>query len=194
MPRQNRILFDDAIYHIIQRGHNKYVLFDKDKDYLIFKETVLKYKMKFKFDIYHYCIMSNHFHMLVRVKEGGSLPKVVQGITQSYSFYYRKEYSRTGYVYQGRYKSLLIQTDSYLLECGRYIERNPLRANIIKDLPDYPWSSYNFYSRGQKDDIITENPLYTTLSDTPERRKYLYIQYIQEPRPYEKLLDEALIK
>ena len=81
--------------------------------------------------------MANHFHLLLKVGNGTELPKIIHGITQSYSYYYRKTYKRVGYVYQNRYKSFLIEDDSYLLECGRYIERNPLRAGIVKDLSQY---------------------------------------------------------
>ena len=193
MSRPNRILYDNAVYHIIQRGHNKDRLFKKAEDYKIFKDYVRKYKERLRFDIYHYCIMSNHFHILLKVCRGEELPKIIHGITQSYSYYYRKGYNRTGYVYQNRYKSFIIEDDSYLLECGRYIERNPLRAGIAKDLSDYRWSSYNFYAKGIKDDIITTNPLYLTMGHAAEERQRCYRDYILEPRPYEKVLDKAII-
>ena len=193
MPRSKRMLYDGAVYHIVQRGHNKDRLFRKIQDYKVFKEIIRKYKRQFIFDIYHYCLMSNHIHFLLKIIKGGDLPRILQGITQSYSFYYRKTYNYSGYVYQNRYKSFLIEDGAYLLECGRYIERNPLRAGIVKDLSQYCWSSYNFYAKGRFDDIITTNPLYRTLGNTAEERILKYREYVLEPRPYEKVLDEAMV-
>lgn len=160
MPRSKRVLCDDAVYHIIQRGHNKDTLFKASDDHKAFKLFIRRYKERFSFNIYHYCLMSNHIHILLKVSSGKELPRILQGITQSYSFYYRKRYNHSGYVYQNRYKAFLINDDLYLLECGRYIERNPVRAGMVKDPSLYYWSSYNFYAKGKADDIITTNPLY----------------------------------
>lgn len=193
MPRSKRMLYDSAVYHIVQRGHNKDRLFKSPQDYKVFKEIIRKYKKRFIFDIYHYCFMSNHIHMLLKTENGGNLPRILQGITQSYSFHYRRAYNYSGYVYQNRYKSFLIENDSYLLECGRYIERNPLRAGIVKDLAQYYWSSYNFYAKCKFDDIITMNPLYKDLGSTAQERMLKYREYVLESRPYEKVLDKAMI-
>ena len=193
MARAKRVLIDGGIYHIVQRGHNKDKLFKKADDYKVFKDFVRKYKDKYIFDIFHYCIMSNHFHILLRIHKGDDLPKLMHGITQSYSYHYRKTYRRIGYVYQNRYKSFLIEDDAYLLECGRYIERNPLRAGMVKDLAHYYWSSYNFYAKGESDDIITENPMYKYMGRTPDERQHRYRDYVLEARPYERIVDEVML-
>ena len=193
MGRAKRILCDGGVYHIVQRGHNKDRLFKNADDYKVFKGFVRKYKDKHAFDIFHYCIMSNHFHILLKVHNGDDLPKIMHGITQSYSYYYRKMYHRAGYVYQNRYKSFLVEDDTYLLECGRYIERNPLRAGMVKDLSHYHWSSYNFYAKGMPDDIITEDPLYKDMGMTPEERQKHYCNYLLESRPYERIVDEVML-
>ena len=193
MPRGRRELYDGAVYHVVQRGHNKDTLFKRRRDYLVFKEFIRKYKFRNTFDIYHYCLMPNHFHFLLKIMKGAELPKILHGISQTYSHYYRKVYNRSGHVYQNRYKSYLIEDDGYLLECGRYIDRNPLRAGIVKNLPDYSWSSYNFYGNGQADDLLTVNPLYTGMGKTDEERRNSYRKYIVEARPYEKLIDKAMV-
>lgn len=193
MPRSKRILYDGAVYHIVQRGHNKDRLFKSPKDYKTLKEIIRRYKERFTFDIYHYCLMSNHIHVLLKVTNGEELPRILQGITQSYSFYYRKTYNYSGYVYQNRYKSFLIKEDSYLLECGRYVERNPLRAGLVKELSQYYWSSYNFYARGRFDNIITMNSLYKALGATAQEQMLKYREYVLESRPYEDVLDKAMI-
>jgi putative transposase len=193
MGRAKRVLIDGGVYHIVQRGHNKDRLFKNISDIKTFKEFIRKYKNRYLFDIFHYCIMSNHFHILVKIYKGGDLPKVIHGITQSYSYYYRKTYRRVGYVYQNRYKSFLVEDDAYLLECGRYIERNPLRAGMVKDLAHYHWSSYSFYAKGMPDDIITENPLYKNMGKVPDERQRRYRDYVLEARPYEKMVDKIML-
>lgn len=99
-----------------------------------------------------------------------------------------------GHVYQNRYKSFLIEDDAYLLECGRYIERNPLRACIAGHPSMYYWSSYKFYANGKKDDIININPVYETLGNTGIERQKAYKEYVDQARPYEKILDSAMLK
>lgn len=192
MPRSGRLLLDGAIYHIIQRGHNKTVLFKEQSDLERFKTTIRTYKGKFLFELYHYCLMANHIHLILKIIKKDDLPQLMKGILQTYSFHFRRKYSYSGYLYEGRYKSIHIDRDDYLLECGRYIERNPVRANIVAEPSKYPWSSYNYYANGKIDDIITADPLYETLANTRTERKNIYINYVSEIRPYEKLLDEVL--
>ncbi len=194
MPRSRRILYDGATYHIVQRGHNKDILFKEVKDYKAFKRIMRRYKKRYSFDICHYCIMPNHFHILLKVLIGDDLPKIIHSISQSYSFYYKKRYDHAGYLYQNRYKSYIIENDSYLLECGRYIERNPVRAGIVADPSEYSWSSYNFYTKDYIDTLITADPLYITLGRTKAKRQKAYINYVTETRPYETLVDKVILR
>jgi len=192
MPRIKRQIFDNGIYHILNRGHNKDRLFRTSADYNRFKEILARYEEEHSFEIYHYCIMPNHFHLLMRILKADDLPPLMKGICQSYANYHRKAYDHIGYLFQNRYKSIFIDKDSYLLECARYIERNPVRANIVKDPSEYPWSSYNHYAGGLPDPIITANPLYEGLADTSEERRDAYVEYLSNPRPYEEILDEKI--
>jgi putative transposase len=192
MARQSRVLLDGGVYHITNRGHNRYRLFHSLDDYRGYKKEIRDYKKRFKFDIYHYCLMPNHTHILMKVAIGNDLPHIMQGINQSYARHYKRIYKLIGNLFQGRYKSVFIDDDGYLMECGRYIERNPLRANLVTDLSEYYFSSYNYYARGRKDDIITPDPCYLALSDDPKGRMRLYNEYIMQKRPYEVLLDKEL--
>ena len=192
MARSARILVDGGIYHITSRGHNRYRLFHSLDDYKIYKRIIGDYKKEFVFDIFHYCLMPNHPHLLLKVQKGFELPRVMQGINQSYSGYYKRKYKLIGNLFQGRYASIFIDSDEYLMECGRYIERNPLRAGMVADLSEYCFSSYNFYVNDRKDDIITPNPCYLALSKDPKERKELYKKYVLEARPYETILDKSL--
>ncbi|MFH0839566.1 MAG: transposase [Candidatus Omnitrophota bacterium] len=194
MSRSGRVLYDGAIYHIINRGHNKQGLFKDKSDYMAFKEIISSYKAKFSFKLFNYCIMRNHFHFLLRILKAKDLPHVMQSISQAYARYHKRKYHNVGYLYQARYKGILIEKDEYLLECARYIERNPLRARIVKDLSAYPWSSYNYYAKGKEDAIIDRNILYDGFGHTEEERQREYTKYIETPRPYESILDEAIRK
>lgn len=194
MPRPIRVLYDGACYHIIQRGHNKDNLFISLEDFLKFKNILNDYKEKFQFEIYHYCIMTNHFHIILRVAIGIELPRILQGIAQTYSNWYKSRYKHVGYLYQSRYKSYIIDNDAYLLDCGRYIERNPVRTKIVSDPGDYKWSSYNFYTKDIKDDILTPNPAYLELSSDSAKRQKSYKEYVNQARPYEQILDKAIMR
>lgn len=191
MPRKNRRdkVYDNSTHHVAQRGLNHSKIFNTQQDYEKFKSFMGRYLKQYSIAIYNYCLMSNHLHFLIYVKEFAHLSKFMHSLSLAYSSYFRFTYKYSGYLWQGRYKNILIEKDSYLLECARYIERNPLRANIVNDLSDYPWSSYNFYANNTKDGLITVNPLYETLGRTPKQRRINYKEYILTPRPYEKVLD-----
>ena len=191
MPANARIIYDGAICHIIQRGNNKQKIFKKGKDYEKILSIIKEYSRRYAFQLYNYCLMPNHLHLLLKIDKKEHLAKLMQGILQTYRFYYKRKHKYIGYLYQGRYKSKIIEKESYLLECARYIERNPLRAGMVKELVCYKWTSYLFYAHSQRNDIITENPLYTTLSLDKLERRNIYNEYVVTPRAYEEILDKA---
>jgi len=191
MPTAGRLIYDGAVCHIIQRGNNRQKIFRDDGDCEKFLSLIKEYKARYGFDVYNYCLMSNHIHFLLKISQGRELSKLMQGTFQSFRFYYRRKYKYTGYLFQGRYKSKIIEKDTYLLECARYIERNPLRAGIIKDLSQYKWTSYDFYAAGRKNGIITENPMYITLGSELNERQYAYRQYLLTDRFYEYIIDDS---
>jgi putative transposase len=192
MARKLRIIADNTYHHIIQRGNNRQKVFKDNSDYKYFKLLIIKYLKKYDCQIFHYCLLSNHLHMLIHIQKGSNMPKFLQGVNLSYSLYHKKKYKFTGSLWQGRYKSFLIDGDKYLLECARYIERNPLRADIVEDISNYPYSSYNYYATEEDDAIITENIIYKELGDNAAERQRNYIDYINQDRLYENLIDKAL--
>lgn len=192
MPRIKRPCIDNAVYHILNRGHDRRKLFIETEDFKAFKAILAKYKEKFSFSLYHYCLMSNHFHLLIRISKGNELGHLMKGICQCYAYYYKRRYRLSGYLFQNRYKSFLIEKDEYLLECARYIERNPVRAAVVSDPINYHWSSYRYYARGIFDILVTPNPLYTALSASEKEQKQKYIDYVATSRPYETILDDAI--
>lgn len=190
MPRKPRALVDDGYYHVVTRGIDKRRLFSYSQDYECFLEVVRKYLLQFKVSIIHYCLMPNHIHLLIQANKASDLPKFMQAILQVYASYFRKKYQSIGFVFQNRYKSCRIDKDSYLLDCARYIERNPLRAKIVDNLFTYPWSSFLFYAKGLPNDIIGKvNPVYLELAQDRERRQQIYQERVLEERPYEHIID-----
>jgi putative transposase len=121
------------------------------------------------------------------------MPKFFQILFQRYACYFRKRYRHTGYLFQNRYKSYPITKETYLLECARYIERNPIRAKVVDSPGDYRWASFLYYAAGAKDDIIKEpNPLYKEMANSDVERRKIYKDYILEERAYEHLVDKGL--
>lgn len=194
MARKNRQLVDGGVYHVISRGHNKCDLFHSGKDYSMYKYLLSEYKKKFAFKLYHYCLMPNHAHLLLKIAYGDELSRLMQGVNQSYSGHYKRVYGLVGYLFQGRYKGLLIEKDDYLLECGRYIERNPLKAGIVSNLSDYAFSSLGFYINGEGESLLTPNPLFTALSEQEEERRRLYKNYVMQERLADHVTDSNIAR
>lgn len=192
MARKPRIIADESFHHIVQRGNNRKAVFELNSDYSHFKSLIRKYLKMYQCQIFHYCLMPNHVHLIIHVIKGSDMPKFLQGINLSYTLYYKRKYKFTGSLWQGRYKSFLIDKDEYLLECARYIERNSLRAKLVDDISKYPYSSYNYYAKGRKDDIITTNIVYSNLGDSAQQRQQNYIEYLNQGRFYENVIDKAL--
>ncbi len=191
MPRKPRCLIDNGYYHILTRGNDRKNIFRCEDDYFRFLEIVRNYLEKFRIVILHYCLMPNHIHLLVQAQAGKDLPKFMQGTLQVYANYFRNKYDATGFVFQNRYKSLFIEKESYLVECARYIERNPLRANLTNDIYDYPWNSFSFYAKGMDNGIIkAPNPCYLGLSEQKSKRQRIFRDYILEERPYDHIVDK----
>jgi putative transposase len=181
---------DNEVYHIVTRGNNRMKVFHRSEDFAYYLGLVQKYKKKHPVLLFHYCLMTNHVHLLLKVLKGEELKRFMQGINQSYTHYYKRHYKYTGHLWQGRFKSFLIEKDAYLLECGRYIERNPVRAKLVKDPKEWPWSSYGHYAWGEPNSLINPQGLYLDLGNTFEERRSRYRSYVVEERPYETLLDQ----
>lgn len=144
MPRTARAISDNGIYHIMLRGINRQTIFEDDKDIERLIETVKRYKSISKYELYAYCIMSNHVHFLIKENEE-PVPTSIKRISSSYVFWYNKKYERCGHLFQERFKSEVIENDDYFLTVLRYIHQNPMKAGIVKDISEYKWSSYNEY-------------------------------------------------
>jgi putative transposase len=144
MPRAARITVENACYHIITRGNQKQCVFAERQDYEMYLSVIHKYKKRYKFKLFAFCLMPNHVHLIIEVKDPIKLNKIMRGINLSYTLYFNTKYQKVGHLWQDRFKSKVIEKDSYLLECINYIEVNPIRASLISQICEYPWSSHNF--------------------------------------------------
>ncbi len=144
--RKPRIEYYGAFHHIIVRGNNKQVIFKNISDYGIFEKYLSDSLAKIPVRLHGYVLMSNHFHFLTEITDENNTPsKLMQTLLTKYAKYFNYKYDNTGHVFQGRYKAILCDKDNYLLQLIKYIHLNPARANIIKKLQDYTWSSYPVY-------------------------------------------------
>jgi len=191
MPPKREVA-DNAIYHIVQRGNNKQVIFRDENDYRQFLYSLSKCSYKYPFELYHYCLMPNHIHLLIRIPKKEDASRLMQALLQSFRFYYQKKYGYVGYLFQGRYRSKLIGQNSYLLECARYIERNPVRSGLVDNPEHYRWSSCRSYFTGRPTGLLTENPLFRDLGPDDVSRRNAFAVYILTQRPYDEILDKVL--
>ncbi|MBN1405273.1 MAG: transposase [Candidatus Omnitrophica bacterium] len=142
MPDGPRLLIEGACYHLMVRGNNKQRVFTNNEDLNRYLGMLKKYKRKYKFKMYGYCLMPNHVHIIGLAEEPKNLAKFMHGLNRAYAGYFNKTYNRVGHLWQGRFKSMVIVQDKYLIDCINYVELNPIRANIVKSPCAYLWSSY----------------------------------------------------
>lgn len=148
MARPLRIEYENAFYHIIQRGLEKRSIFRGDKDKTRFLQYLSESHSKHRLICHAYCLMDNHYHLIIQTP-GANLTKIMHYINASYVMYYNKKNKRTGPLYQGRYKSILVEADEYLYHLSRYIHLNPLKVRMVKKPEDYNWSSYRYFIRNE---------------------------------------------
>jgi len=146
MPRAARLKSKSGIYHIILRGINRQIIFQDDEDKEKFIRTLGKYKEKCGYEIYAYCLMSNHVHILLK-ENHETLAQIMKRISSSYVYWYNWKYKRCGHLFQERFKSEPVEDESYFLTVVRYIHQNPLKADLIESLDEYKWSSYHEYTK-----------------------------------------------
>ncbi|MGB9499639.1 MAG: transposase [Dissulfuribacterales bacterium] len=149
MSRARRVEFEGALYHVLARGNARQDIFMDDRDRLLFIDLIGEMAVRFEIDVYAWVLMGNYYHLLLKTNRA-NLPKSMQWFGANYTRKYNIRHKRSGHLFQGRFKSFLIENDLYLMRLSCYIHRNPLRAGIVKRLADYPWSSYPVYAYGKK--------------------------------------------
>lgn len=173
-------LQNSLIYHVYNRSNAKEKIFHSADDFRCFKEIICEYADKFKIKIYHWVIMPNHYHLLLEIAEPELISKYMAGINRAYTHHYHRNYETVGFLWQGRFKLQPVQKEKYLFACGRYIERNPVKALIVAQAEDYFYSSARFYCLGESDGITSANPEYAQFGINIGERQQAYKKFLQD--------------
>ena len=172
MTRPWRIEFEGAYYHIFSRGNERRDIFSDKDDRISFLDTLGKMSDRFEVEVYAYVLMDNHYHLLLKTNKP-NISKSMQWFGTTYTRQYNIKHKRNGHLFQGRFKSFLIENDEYLMHLSCYIHRNPLRAGIVSRLVDYPWSSYPIYAYGKKSpEWVYTKPIHSLLDTNDKHLAY----------------------
>jgi putative transposase len=176
MARLPRFVIPGQPQHVILRGNNRSEIFCADADYQFYLEKLQLACKAHNCDLHAYLLMTNHLHLLITPHTEQGLSKVMQKLGRYYVQYFNHCYQRTGTLWEGRYKATLVDSESYLLTCMRYIELNPVRAGMVTHPSDYRWSSYHFNALGQPNALVIPHLEYRRLGKTIEARQAAYRQ------------------
>src|SRR6476661_53464 len=160
MARLPRLTLPGYPHHIVQRGNNRQPIFTSVADYERLLALLEEQSKRFKVAVHAYVLMSNHFHLLATPETAEGIPQMMQAVGRSYVRYFNDRHGRSGTLWEGRYRSTLIQAERYLLACMVYMDLNPVRAGIAASASDYPWSSHRHYTGAAQDRIVTPHPLF----------------------------------
>lgn len=159
MPRLARGLADGHFYHVLNRGNGRQTVFHKEGDYQAFLHLLSEVNQRYPIEIYAWCLLPSHFHILVRPECGTDLSRAMQWLLTSHVRRYHRHYNSSGHVWQGRYKSFLVQGDEHLLTVARYVERNPVTAGLVKRAQEWSWSSHRERLMTTDGSIVAPLPL-----------------------------------
>src|SRR6184192_2440520 len=174
MPRRARLAIPGLPWHIIQRGNNRTPCFYAPGDYQRYLDTLRQMAEKFECAIHAYVLMTNHVHLLLTPRWKESAALLMKHLGQRYVQYINRSYHRSGTLWEGRFRSCLAQNERYVLACYRYIELNPVRANMVLHPRDYRWSSYRANAEGRPDALLTSHPEYLRLGLAESDRLHTY--------------------
>lgn len=163
MPRRARIILPGVPVHLIQRGNNRTACFFADEDYRFYLDNLAEQAVKHGCAVHAYCLMTNHVHLLLTPQRDSSLGGMMKALGQRYVQYVNRTYRRSGTLWEGRFRSCLLQEEAYVLACYRYIELNPVRAGIVEHPAEYRWSSYRANAQGELAPWLTAQALYLAL-------------------------------
>jgi putative transposase len=186
MARLPRLSVPGYPQHVIQRGNNRQAIFATAADYQFLLELLDEGARKFGLSIHAYVLMENHFHLLATPQDEDSLPRTMQAVGRRYVRHFNDSQRRTGTLWEGRYKSTLIQSERHLLTCMAYIDLNPVRAGLVQSARDYMWSSHAHYIGQRQDRLITPHPLYWELGNTPFAREAAYAELVNAGVPADR--------
>jgi putative transposase len=179
MARLPRLTVTGYPHHLILRGNNRQDIFRGPSDFERMLELLEGYGREHGVEVHAYVLMSNHLHLLLTPRREQALPKMMQALGRSYVRGFNQRHGRSGTLWEGRYRSTLIQTERYLLACMVYIDLNPVRAGMVAQAGDYGWSSHAHYTGRRSDRLVTPHALYWGLGNTPFAREAAYAEMVQ---------------
>ncbi len=186
---QPRFFLPNVPVHIVIRGNGRKVTFAEADDYHAYLGWLREGTEKHDCQIHAYVLMSNHVHLLVSANNPQNLSKLLQAVGRKYVPFFNHKYRSSGTLWEGRFKASSIDSEQYLLTCYRYIELNPVRANMVEKPEEYRWSSYRANADGESNPILTPHPLYLALGGDSQQRAKYYRESFKEVID-EKLIDE----
>lgn len=179
-PVRRDSIIEGGIYHVYARGNDGMALFRDKGDYRHYLDAVGELRAAHGVSVHHFALMPNHVHFLITA--GPDLSLFMQTTQTRFAKYFCKKYTFKGHVWQGRFKTKPIETDSYLFACGNYIEMNPVRANLVLSPSDWPHSSYSYYAHGTPSTLIKEDPFYAELGTSADERRTAYRRLVAQTR------------
>ena len=182
MTTPARICYSGAHYHIVSRGNNKSELFVDDADRFRYLELIRDRAEYFQLKIYAYVLMSNHVHLFLETMQP-NISSAMHGINWDYTSYFNKRHSRTGHLFEARFKSRLIQTDKYFLAVVRYIHLNPVKAGIVRRPEDYEWSSHRGYLHGGDACLVDPEPVLRRFGEEGGNAGQAYEEFVNQTVP-----------
>ena len=196
MARQPRLILPNQPHHIIQRGNDNQVIFRDDEDYRRFLEWLRESAKFYRVAIHAYVLMPNHLHVLATPSDEEGLAAMMQKVGRLYVPWFNNKYGRSGTLFQGRFRTSVIDPDAYFLACILYIELNPLRSQLAFDPLDYRWSSYAHHAGVRPDPLITDHAKYWELGNTPFQREAAFIELAQQGMSGQELdtINAAVLK
>lgn len=188
MARLPRLVVPGQPHHIIQRGNNRQPVFVDEEDYACLLGWMREAARSYKVSVHAYVLMPNHMHLLATPADAAGLARMMQWIGRKYVPYFNRKYRRVGTLWQGRFRTSVIDSENYFLMCSRYIENNPVRAQLAAAPQDYRWSSYGHHAGLRQDPAIVDHALYWALGNTPFQREAAYMALFQTPLSHAELL------
>jgi putative transposase len=179
MARLPRLTLPGYPHHIILRGNNRQSIFEDASDQQRMLHLLQTHSQAQSVDVHAYVLMGNHLHLLVTPQADKALPRMMQAVGRAYVLYFNQRHGRSGTLWEGRYRSTLIQTERYFLACMAYIDLNPVRAGLVAQAVDFPWSSHAHYIGTRQDAWLTPHALYWALGNTPFAREAAYAALVQ---------------
>jgi putative transposase len=179
MARLPRLTLPGYPHHIIQRGNNRQAVFSSAADHQRLLGLLDESARKFGVALHAYVLMDNHFHLLATPTTADGLPQMMQAAGRCYVRYFNDSQGRTGTLWEGRYRATVIDAERYLLPCMAYLDLNPVRAGLIAEAKDYPWSSHGHYAGLRVDSLLTPHPLVWALGNTPFAREAAYAELVR---------------